>query len=805
MVQSKSEIREFLEPEQLGISVGGAALLTRSVTGVLHAYPDFICFRLDLKNAFNEMSRRAVLDVLANEPTLSHLTSFAATILSPVAVLETGGKRWGETGDGLVQGDPPSGDFFSIGLHPDLLELDRSCRLGGGQARAGHDDVMAQGPAAVVIPAVQKFARTIWERCHLQLQWEKSCIFSWDGQLPAGTPDGVELAGKLIDDNFEVGFDCYGVPMGTDKYIETELMERAKEIVADAKKATELLSCNRHALWSALRLSIAQRFQYHCQHVHPSLSEPVAAWLDTQLWQVLEASTGFDIPREDRGQEGDFVVRMPVTGLNGRSFQDWAIRLPVKLYGWGFRSLKETCAPAYLGTLETSIPRMGDISPIMTGTWGGVECWGEGRDIMTRWRTVLSSGCKEGVEMRKAWDSLTQEANESAEWLGKEAEEVFTVPVAALGMGSVSGETRGKIVGAREKTRALLLEKSLDEHRPKRDRPAWAWRQRDKISSSWLLALPGADSTLSNSEFSEAAATNLCLPSPVCSGRVGDTVKGQKKLDMYGDTIQATNLPGDHWRQRHDQIKFVIGRLCIWAGVPCELEVFNLFSGLIPQEGLARIDRERQRQSMVPDFKITLNMGGQSRPVLHELKCISSSQSRYKPSWKERGVDKRANDLHDEYVGKAKKADQLHGGVQPDQVGRVESKLLSFPKVEGVVFGNWGEASEATHKLVDFLATSRARVAEPQSGKRGKTLTEEGVKALAVGYIRRRLSVAAVKAQCHSLLGRVEGLGPGAVTAAGRRRRAQEQERLWARERRAHQISARQGYNIIRRGFAKLD
>ena len=106
---------------------------------------------------------------------------------------------------------------------------------------------------------------------------------------------------------------------------------------------------------------------------------------------------------------------------------------------------------------------------------------------------------------------------------------------------------------------------------------------------------------------------------------------------------------------------------------------------------------------------------------------------------------------------------------------------------------------------MDYLATSRARVAEPQSGKRGKTLTEEGVKALAVGYIRRRLSVAAVKAQCHSLLGRVEGLGPGAVTAAGRRRRAQEQERLWARERRAHQISVRQGYNIIRRGFAKLD
>ena len=191
---------------------------------------------------------------------------------------------------------------------------------------------------------------------------------------------------------------------------------------------------------------------------------------------------------------------------------------------------------------------------------------------------------------------------------------------------------------------------------------------------------------------------------------------------------------------------------------------------------------------------------------MHEIKVISCSQSRYKPSWKNRGVDKRADDLHKEYVDKAKKADQQHGGVLPGQIGGVERKLQSFPKVEGVVFGNWGEASQATHQLVDALATSRAKVAQPQSrGRKGKILSEEGVKAMAVGFIRRRLGVAAVRAQCHSLLGRLEGMGPGAATAAGRRRKAEEQERLWARERRAYQLSAKQGYNILRRGFAKLD
>ena len=45
---------------------------------------------------------------------------------------------------------------------------------------------------------------------------------------------------------------------------------------------------------------------------------------------------------------------------------------------------------------------------------------------------------------------------------------------------------------------------------------------------------------------------------------------------------------------------------------------------------------------MVPDFRIFLTIAGETRQVLHALKVISSNQSRYKTSWEERGVDKRA-------------------------------------------------------------------------------------------------------------------------------------------------------------------
>ena len=82
---------------------------------------------------------------------------------------------------------------------------------------------------------------------------------------------------------------------------------------------------------------------------------------------------------------------------------------------------------------------------------------------------------------------------------------------------------------------------------------------------------------------------------------------------------------------------------------------------------------------------------------------------------------------------------------------------------------------------------------------------DEGEKALAVSYIRKRVSVAAVKSQCHTLLGRQEVLGPGAAAAAGRRREATAQEKKWKRAGQVMLLSERQERNIICMGFALLD
>ena len=130
----------------------------------------------------------------------------------------------------------------------------------------------AVGPAELVLPAVEEFARQVEEHCLLHWERTKSEVFTWDGGLPPGTPEGLTLAGEEVEGNFEHGFLLYGVPVGSDVYCSHKLMEIARRIQEDALKTAALLSTDRQALWSALRCSINQRFDYWLQLSYPSLA-----------------------------------------------------------------------------------------------------------------------------------------------------------------------------------------------------------------------------------------------------------------------------------------------------------------------------------------------------------------------------------------------------------------------------------------------------------------------------------------------------------------------------------------------------
>ena len=402
---------------------------------------------------------------------------------------------------------------------------------------------------------------------------------------------------------------------------------------------------------------------------------------------------------------------------------------------------------------------------------------------------------------------LRREAEDGATLLGEELSGPLTVEVESAGEGSCSGATRSKIVEAREQLMGRLLAEGLVRYPDQGARPVWSYPERDKLSSQWLLALPGQSNSLTAAEFSECSAALLCQPSPACATKLGEAVGRGASVDMFGDTVMAQVMQGDGWRKRHDQVKMRLLSLFRWCGMEVDCEVFNLFSALIPQEGLARIDQGRKRQGLVPDFKVRLPPGD-GRPVtdelaLAELKVITSCPTRYQrnPRNTTKAVDRRAALLPGEYARHARNIDRVYGGVEEGVVGPVEAKLLSFPPLQRWVFGAWGEVSQDVHTLVHTLAMARQKYQHVLEGReRWRRISDAGELAILTGQIRRSLSLEGVRSQARCLLSRLDGIGAGAAAAARRRGWSALEERRMEKERRAHSISLSQGRLPLRRG-----
>jgi hypothetical protein len=144
----------------------------------------------------------------------------------------------------------------------------------------------------------------------------------------------------------------------------------------------------------------------------------------------------------------------------------------------------------------------------------------------------------------------------------------------------------------------------------------------------------------------------------------------------------------------------------------------GLFKHLVPQDRQGNKELNKQRQVMIPDFRIQLpSQTGQSEARLAELK-FTSGRDLYKPGVRQRvfkrAVDRRAGNLMDEYREKADNMDQLLG---EEGQGRVRRKLDQFGDLLGLVVGRFNEVSNDVNNLIEIMADSRVNmVATGQEG-----------------------------------------------------------------------------------------
>ena len=210
---------------------------------------------------------------------------------------------------------------------------------------------------------------------------------------------------------------------------------------------------------------------------------------------------------------------------------------------------------------------------------------------------------------------------------------------------------------------------------------------------------------------------------------------------------------------------------------------------------------------MIPDFRLQLPClygGGQTEYQLAELKMISCCDTWYKTSPRStvRATDKRAQGLQQEYRRKARKVDesvstQAH---QVDGKGPVERRLDEFGDLIGLCFGAWGEGSEDVHKLIAAIAESRLASQGLQRGSPGSK-QELG---LITGQIRRRLSLAVIKAQTSCLLARLHQVGPGNTKLAKKRDWALIEDEKMKSERRAQWLRKFDGIKTLQKGMIKI-
>ena len=222
---NKGVLTDFLEPQQMALSQAGGAKLVHSVRMLLESKREFYAVKLDIKNAHNEVSRSSIITALDNEPSLRHLAWHVATCLASTTSLESGGQIWGETGEGHSQGDPEASGCFCVAWHQEVIELDRSLVAVGGMAKFGNDDGYAIGPANILFPAISKFARDIKDKHLLELQVQKTEVFSWSGLLPPEAPPDMKIAGVTLDNAFHPGMVVYRIPIGSDPYVQHMLEE----------------------------------------------------------------------------------------------------------------------------------------------------------------------------------------------------------------------------------------------------------------------------------------------------------------------------------------------------------------------------------------------------------------------------------------------------------------------------------------------------------------------------------------------------------------------------------------------------
>lgn len=324
------------------------------------------------------------------------------------------------------------------------------------------------------------------------------------------------------------------------------------------------------------------------------------------------------------------VLDVPVEGLQEKSFQWWVAQLPVKHGGLGLRIQSYLSKVSYLGSVELCLPSFAGPQGICTNL---AHLAGEEESKETRWAPLMASGSRLGEEFTAAWTTVKTEAELLSAFVEEELPAVFSTEAAGFGDGAAFG-TRRQVVEARETLLVAAVGKALSQHEVQSSLAVRAWKNRDKLTTAFLLELPGPHNQWSSAEWGEALCLILNVPPNCCRDprHLGQPI-GNRHVDVWGSNVLCVNVAGGGWTRRHDRVKSCISSLGVYCGVAFVCEPYSLFTAHLPQRPLHRLQAHQARQALRPDFLFHLpDTAGNLEQQIADVKTISFGNKKlYKP------------------------------------------------------------------------------------------------------------------------------------------------------------------------------
>ena len=614
----------------VGVKDASPKLLTL-IRATLEANPNFVVVKIDLRNAYNEAHRAAVLQSLLDNPATRKFARYFHASMSPKSRMFGIGVL-SETG--VQQGAPDATFEFTQVIHQDVVELHRVVTEAGGACCFYSDDGYVVGPPEIVFPALKQFQTSLFARTNLELVEDKCEVYS---KHPAIARDylsknpefGKFNLGALPDvDTTEAtagagyGIKILGVPVGDLRYIETILTNKVTSIREDIFNSTRILDgcnlsessddsigleepvndeaetlttedSNRGAdlqlLQNLLLVCLLPRFDYWLQNLPPHLTLKHAEDVDKIFLRVL-----------------DHIAGQEFTEMGEKSLIVQRIRLPVKLCGAGLDSKEAKRHASYAGTMIKVVRSLANKHDEITGElipgfnhalwlkWCSEETDDETTVELKHFfdgRSRMGTHFKSAYEHTQFLAGNPQDAEnvlsiKSEDLADKQFESVLRKPLKAFK--SVLDTVRGKVVmegmlqlPVDNTSRQAFIHTSV--HMTSFLRASGEIRDDSKVEEEMtLLNAKRYENTLSDSCLRTMWAVWLGLKIKWLEPFIGQPIgKTGNTVDGYGGGLIKSQMCGDHWTKRHDKLKHFLYDIMLWAKMKCAVEVYDEFARFI--------------------------------------------------------------------------------------------------------------------------------------------------------------------------------------------------------------------------------